>query len=425
MTTGHTETGPTEHVPPLATAPPADAEPAPPGPAERGRRPANRFVDLLRSDIVSGSATIVAFIILLGPVYGAWLGGDFFRTEARVFDLYQNVPSMLLSVGILIPLSCGQFDLAVAPLASLSVFMTIGLPMKQDVPLWAAILVTLALGAVVGAVNGFLVVRIRINAFIATLATSGVVAGAYTVYSGGSTITPSTTEGKYAHSFRSLTSFGGFQHKAPLALVWVLIALLIASSFLAVRDRWTGEGSRPMLALGGLAVVYAAVIVGLVITDVPQQVNWSIVVLLTVAWILWIVFRFTEHGRNLFAIGGNPVAARLAGVNVNRYMFIAFIASGLIAALSGVMLAASQGTAVPGIADSFLLPAYAAAFLSTVILSAGRFHVWGTVVGGLFVVWVAQGLVIGGVSYTWTDVVNGLVLLGAVAFSTALRRESR
>ena len=82
----------------------------------------------------------------------------------------------------------------------------------------------------------------------------------------------------------------------------------------------------------------------------------------------------------------------------------------------------SQGAASPDIAAPYLLPAFAAVFLSTVLFSSGRFHVWGTVIGGYVVVTVGQGLIIGGLPFTWTFVVNGVVLVAAVALSTVLKK---
>jgi ribose/xylose/arabinose/galactoside ABC-type transport system permease subunit len=74
------------------------------------------------------------------------------------------------------------------------------------------------------------------------------------------------------------------------------------------------------------------------------------------------------------------------------------------------------------VASAFLLPAFAAGFLSTVIFSDGRFTVAGTMIGGIFVVWVGIGLIVGGLPSTWTNVINGAVLIAAVSISTAVRR---
>src|SRR5262249_12793502 len=80
----------------------------------------------------------------------------------------------------------------------------------------------------------------------------------------------------------------------------------------------------------------------------------------------------------------------------------------------------------PPAADPLLLPAYAGAFLSTVILSRGRFHIWGAVAGSIALIYITSGLVVGGVPYTWTQVINGVVLIVTVSLSTFLhRRQSR
>ena len=117
------------------------------------------------------------------------------------------------------------------------------------------------------------------------------------------------------------------------------------------------------------------------------------------------------------------MAAKVAGIRTDAITILVFVISGTVAAFSGVLLAAVQGSAVPGIADALLLPAYAAVFLSTVLISRGRFHVWGTLIGGLFLVFVSTGLIEGGVSFTWTQVINGAVLVATVSLSSLLRRK--
>lgn len=169
-------------------------------------------------------------------------------------------------------------------------------------------------------------------------------------------------------------------------------------------------------------VVAAAVLVVLGLPDWVNAVSWTAGVLLIVAVALWLLLDHTTFGRYLRATGSNPVAASLSGIKPGKETFKAFVLGGALAALAGIILAASQGTASPGAAAPYLLPAFAAAFLSTVILSTGRFHVWGTVIGGVFLVWVSQGLIVGGLPFTWTEVVNGVVLIIAVAFSSVFNR---
>ena len=378
---------------------------------------------LLRSEPVISSATLVGFLIILIGVYGFWLGGEFLNTGDRVFDVYQNVSPLLLSIGIVVALSAGQFDLSAGSMATMSVYLTVGLASRQDLPLPLVLVVVLVVGVAGGLLNAFLVVGLRINAFIATLGTGAVFTGISELYSGGQTMTFTTnaSAAQAASWFIGPRGFGSFQAKPPLVLTWLVVALVLWCAWSAARLHWIGaeQGLRRDLMLGAGAVIVAVV---LQVLGIPSQLNWTILVLLVAASVVWVMLRQTALGRSLYATGGNPVAARLAGIGVSRLMVLAFVVSGLFASLAGIVLTATQGNAVPGIADGFLLPAYAAAFLSTVIMSSGRFHIWGTVAGGLAVVWVAQGLVIGGLPFTWTDLINGAVLIIAVSLSTTLRR---
>ncbi|MCW2829653.1 MAG: monosaccharide transporter rane protein family, partial [Aeromicrobium sp.] len=172
------------------------------------------------------------------------------------------------------------------------------------------------------------------------------------------------------------------------------------------------------------AVVAAVAVAAFFVIDGPEwldSISWLIAILLVVTAVLWVLLNQTPYGRNLKATGSNAEAARLAGVHTHRVTIVAFMMGGALASLSGMVLASLNGSAAPGVAVPFLLPAFAAAFLSTVLFSRGRFTVWGTITGGVFIVWVAQGLILGGLAYTWTDVVNGVVLVSAVALSTTFQ----
>jgi ribose/xylose/arabinose/galactoside ABC-type transport system permease subunit len=402
-------------------APPANGRPslrsAGDAPSRRGLR------ELVRSDAVISSATLIGFVVILLGIYGPWLGGEFLNTGDRVFDVYQNVAPLLLSIGIVVALSAGQFDLSAGAMATMSVFLTVGLTGHQNLPLPLVLVIVLVVGVLGGLLNGFLVVGLRINAFIATLGTGAVFTGISELYSGGQTMSFTTNPEatRSALWFNGPHGFGSFQAKPPVVLSWLVVAIVLWCAWSAARLRWIAA-ARPRrrdLLLGAGAVAVAVI---LQLLGIPAGLNWTILVLLVAASVVWLVLRQTALGRAIYATGGNPVAARLAGIGVSRLMVGAFVTSGLFASLAGIVLTATQGNAVPGIADGFLLPAYAAAFLSTVIVSAGRFHIWGTVAGGLAVVWVAQGLVIGGLPFTWTDLINGAVLIIAVSLSTTLRR---
>lgn len=380
-----------------------------------------RGLSLLRTAAVESSLTTLAFLVVFG-VYGLWLGDTFLNVDARLLDVHQNAPILLLGLAVMISLVAGQFDLSAASMATLTCFLSVGLTVHQGWPFWLVLIVCVLVGVVGGLANAALVVGLKVNSFIATLGVGGILVGASNVYSGGTQITPDGSR-TLPGWFSGEHSLGAFGQKFP---EWILIAVSAGVTILAWQAlhrrlpvRWP---ARSWAAAGVVAAVLAVLVV---VFDLPAWLSgtsWTIAVLLAVAGGLWVLMRFTTTGRHLQATGANPVAARLAGVRPGRETTKAFVLGGLLAALAGVVLAANQGSAAPDVGSAFLLPAFAAAFLSTVVLSHGRFSVWGTVLGGVFIVWVSQGLIVGGLAFTWTNVVNGIVLVLAVALSTAIRR---
>jgi len=401
----------TETAPP----PPAAAEP-------HGRR----LLTILSSKGFQGSITFLAFLAVFA-VFSVWLGSQFFSVDARFLDIHQSTPVLLLGLAVLVTLIAGQFDLSVASMATLTTFLAIGLKIDQDWPFALVLVACLAIGVIGGLINGLLVVGLRVNTFIATLGTGGVFVGLSSVYSGGTQLSPTPDTHPLPSWFTGAGSFGSFAEKIPAWIVWIAFAGCLVAFFLWLRAR--RPAGRPEAAWTAIsaAIVLAVALVLIFPVDIGTAIgafSWTMGLLIAVAFALWVLLGYTTYGRYLHATGANPSAARLAGVRPGRETVKAFVLGGVLAALAGIALAANQGSAAPDVAVGFLLPAFAAAFLSTVILSTGHFTVWGTVIGGTFLVWVSQGLIVGGVPFTWTNVVNGLVLTLAVALSTIFRRRS-
>jgi ribose/xylose/arabinose/galactoside ABC-type transport system permease subunit len=375
----------------------------------------------------SAFGSSVTFLVFLGVFawYSLWLGEKFLNTNPRLLDVHQNVPLLLISLGLTVCLISGQFDLSVGGMATLTTYLAVGLTILQEWPFWLVIITCVLVGIIGGSVNAFLVVKLRVNPFIATLGTGGILVGLSRVYSGGAQLAPTGDGPTLPDWFSGSGSFGSYQTKALPIITWVVVAFLFIVIAFVVSERVPTENRRIWYSVIAVNVVILFTVTVIFVETLARDMSYVVLFLLAVAFGLWVVMRYTTFGRYLYATGGNAEAAELAGVNVKRMKSAAFIISSTLAAVAGVVLASIQGSASPGIAVGFLLPAFAAAFLGTVILSTGRFHIWGTLVGGVFVIWVGQGLIVGGVSFTWTDVINGLVLVVAVSLSTALRRGGR
>lgn len=401
------------HVEPAASST-APAAPPPSQPKARSLR------GLLAKPEVEGSVTFVAFILLFAG-YGIWLGSTFVNIDDRLLDVHQNVPILLLGLAVLVTLVAGAFDLSVASMATLTTFLAIGLTTKDDLPIGLVLVICICVGIAGGLLNGFLVEKLGVNTFIATLGTSGLFVGASKIYSEGTQLSP-PADNPLPQWF---ADFGAFSQKPPSIFLWIGVVLAALLAFNALARLVPADGARRSQIIRA-AIVGAVLLLLIVVADLPEiidQSSYLIAVTMLVGFVMWILMQSTTYGRYLKASGANRSAARLAGVKVEREVTKAFVLGGVLAALAGVLLAASQGSAAPDVAAGFLLPAFAAAFLSTVVFSTGQFTVWGTIIGGIFIVWVSQGLIVGGVEPTWTDVVNGAVLVSAVALSALMRKQ--
>jgi ribose transport system permease protein len=131
----------------------------------------------------------------------------------------------------------------------------------------------------------------------------------------------------------------------------------------------------------------------------------------------WYVLTHTPIGRYLYATGGGKEAARLAGVQVNRLIFLTFVASAVLAGIAGVMVSSRVGTGDYTVGAPYLFPAAAAIFLGSTQVKRGVFNVWGTILAVYSLGLIVKGLELGGAPFWLSDLMNGSSLLAAVALS--------
>lgn len=307
---------------------------------------------------ISDYAVVLVFIaVVVG--FSIALPDTFFTIGNLQTIVGSQAVLLILTLGLIIPLSVGEFDLSIGALLGFSSMMLTWLTAYQHWNLWVAVVACLGIGIAVGVINGFLVVRVGLNAFIATLGTQTLLGGLTLGVSGGQILSG-----------------------VPQQLTDVVTASLF----------------------GFPSPVYLA---------------------LALATLLWYLFEKTPVGRHMYFVGTGPEAARLAGLRVDRLRWCAFAASGLVSSIAGLVAAAQLGGAVTGVGDSYLLPAYAAAFLGATTIRPGRFNPWGTVIALYLLVTGVTGLQLLGAQDWVGQVFNGAALLAAVAFARVTSRESR
>ena len=298
-------------------------------------------------------ATIIGLALMI--VIFSILSPDAFPTLNNFVNvLNQASLATIIAGGLTLAVVVGELDLSIGYAASLHGVLVTGLIVHDKLPIALAIVIVLALGALIGVVNGLIVTKLRVNSVIATLGVGTIIVGLAFAYSSGVPIVAGVPEG-----FLQLS-----------------------------LGRWLFGIPNPI-------IIMAVVVVG-----------------------LWVLVERTAIGQEIQAVGGNPVAARLAGISVDRIKILGFVISAVCAALTGALLASRLGSGTTNAADSYLLTAFAAVFLGSATLRDGEFHVLGTFIGTLIIVFGFNGLNIFGAPTFSQYVFQGTILVVAVALSS-------
>ncbi len=314
----------------------------------------------------------------------------------RNFDL--SVGSAVALVGVIVALLAGRYD--VSPIL--------------------AVAVAIAAGMAMGAWQGFWVTRIGVSSFIVTLAGMLYFRGLSMIATNGATI---------ASLPRPLTRFAtDFLPSMPSMIVIVgALATYAALRFLELRRaRELGviERLEPALARAVIPAVVAALVALFVVSW--QGIPYLVLLVACCAIAAETVMQRTRYGAQLYAIGGNPEAARLSGINIRRAILYNFVIAGFFYGVTGVALTARVGGAVAGSAGLFLeLDAIAAAIIGGTALTGGRGRVFGALVGALLMGSLNNGMSLMNVAPFYQDTARGAVLLLAVALDHLSRRRAR
>ena len=146
------------------------------------------------------------------------------------------------------------------------------------------------------------------------------------------------------------------------------------------------------------------------------NIPMPVIILVVVVAIFWFVLRYTTFGRAMYAIGANPLAARLVGIRSKRLIFIGFVLSGLCVALGGLITSSQLGSASPNTALGMELSVVTAIVLGGTSLTGGRGTILGTVIGLMVIGVLNNGMVLMNIDPFYQDIARGCLLILAVAF---------
>lgn len=314
------------------------------------------------------------FLVLMAGliVFFGTTAEGFLTPFSAVFILQSVAITGILALGVTATLVVGGFDLSIGAVATSALMLSSYIMVVWELSAFWAVLLCLLMGAAVGLVNGLLIVKMKVPDLLATLGMMFLLVGAQRIPTEGRSISTgmslpdgSTAIGTFSEGFLMLG-----RHRLDLIL--------------------------------------------------PDLLPLSVVFLIAIAVAVWVFLELTRHGRLMYAIGSNAQAAALAGANVNRYKVVAYMISGVLASVGGILLAARLGRGDVASGNNLLLDAVAAALIGFAVLGASKPNAFGTAIGALFVGILLQGLTMLNAPYYTQDFIKGAVLVVALVFTFAL-----
>ncbi|MFS0653950.1 ABC transporter permease [Bacillus sp. 179-C3.3 HS] len=298
--------------------------------------------------------TIVVLIVVFSAANPAFL------QSGNLINILRSISIVtIIAVGITISLSVNGFDLSVGSVATLSNAIVISMFVWFSQNPLLAILSALAASMIVGLLNAWMIVKMKIPDMLMTLAMMFIIQGLAQTYTKGATISENMVMPDGTFSTGTIPAF--FSH------------------------------------------------IG--------QVPYIILIMAAIVLFAHIFMTYTKHGRFMYIIGGNKEAARLSGIHVNKYKFVAYLLSALFAAIGGIVLASRVMTAEINAGTPYLMDGVAAAFIGFSVMGAGKPNAFGTFIGAVLIGILQNGLVMMSVPYYAMDIVKGSVLALALALT--------
>jgi D-xylose transport system permease protein len=374
-----------------------------------------------------GMLPALAGLVVLSLVF--WAATPFFFTKTNIANLMtQTAALMMLAVALTFVIILAEIDLSAGVTGGLAMAIFI---LLTNVTGWhwiAALLVALLIGAAIGTFIGFFVARIGVPSFVITLALFLGLQGVILVLLGNA--------GAYRIEDPAVIAI--MNRSMPVWAGWVMLAVIVAISLVSgLYDRSrriaTGMPVRPMSLLlarvggwvvgGGLVVLLLSLNRSTSVIPI-QGVPIVVPIALLILWLGTTMLDRTRFGLHIYAVGGNPEAARRAGINVGVVRIVCFILCSVLAVVSGLFTASQVGTVESSAGRDIVLSGVAAAVVGGVSLFGGRGRLAQAAVGALLISMITNGLGLLGLSAGITLAITGAVLALAATVDALSRRRS-
>jgi D-xylose transport system permease protein len=423
-------------------------------------RPRRTFGSLVQTAEVD--TRLVGMLIALAIIWVGFnfLSGGLFLTSRNLWNLsVQSSSIAIMATGMVLIIVSRNIDLSIGSIVgitgyTMAMVQAIWIPgifnvgVNQPYTWIIALVLGIVLGALIGGFQGFIIAFLKVPAFIVTLGGLLVWRGLIFEMQSGQTIAPMDTTFKLLGG--GPTGSAGELGSWAFALVasMAIVVLLVASRR---RRQKYGFGVRPMWAEVTLIVASIVLVVGAAwvansypwpealaaqyavehnITPpaggliIPTGIAYPVLILIGVGIVMTFVARRLRFGRNVFAIGGNPEAAELAGINTRRTIMLTFVVMGILSAIAGAIGAARLNAGVTSLGQQNELDVIAAAVIGGTSFAGGIGTITGAVLGAVVMQSLRSGMVLLRFDSPIQDIVVGSVLVFAVGLDSIIRRRA-
>lgn len=387
----------------------------------------NEAKGLIKQNIREYGMYIALIIIMV--TFSAATGGLFMSSRNISNLINQTGYIAVLAVGMTLVMVIKHIDLSVGFLAGFLGAIAAILMMRFNVSVPVTILLVLVFGTITGTFTGFLVAKMGIPAFVASLAAMLVFRGALLMVTEGT--------GTIVISNKAFNAIGngfipdfvnmGNLHVLTLIIGIVGIAAYVWSEIKTRNDKIKYNFEVISSTMFTMKLVAISAVIGYItwILAGYNGLSWTVVITIIVVLIYHFITTKTIIGRHVYAVGGNAEAAKLSGINVERITMIVFASMGMLSALSGILYTSRLQSATTTAGTLFELDAIAAAYVGGVSANGGVGKVTGSIIGAFVMASLTNGMNLVGVGISYQYIIRGIILAVAVIFDVKTRNRSK
>ncbi|SCY37834.1 sugar ABC transporter permease [Alkaliphilus peptidifermentans] len=388
-------------------------------------------IEIIKLSLRNNFRQYTMFIALIGIMIIFSALSDFFLTPRNLSTLFlQTAHIAVLACGVVLVIVAGHIDLSIGALVGFTGAVVAILPARFGIGIIPSIIITIAVGALVGLWQGYWVAYREVPAFIVTLAGMMILNGLLLGVTKGETVATSGVFNKIGggylpNLFIQSTPRDMIPHDTTVIIGLLVIGAYLWMEFSRRKERIKyGFDILPMsLFITKIVLVIALISAIFSVMALYLGIPYSILILMLVGSLYTFLTTKTTFGRHVYAIGGNKEAAKLSGINIKQRTLWIFISSGILGAIGGIIYTARVGSAAASAGVGMELDVIAAAIIGGTSTLGGEGTIIGAIIGALVMSTLNNGMLLLDVGTTQRLIVRGLVLLIAVWIDISSRKK--